>query len=657
MDKAKLNDLVTKARAGDRAAMDELVRVSQKDLHYYALKIVKKEDLAEDALQDSWVEIITTIGNLRESTAFVTWSRRIVYHHCLKRVGKTRVTSLDAPVGEEDGETIADRIPDETPGTMPQEIVENRELRETLMGMLDQLSESQRSAMMLYYYQRMAVKEIAAIQDENENTVKSQLYQGRKAMKKQVESYEKKTGTKLHSVAILPLLYTLFHWGRAQSDAAATAFMPRLQAALEPVLAANFGVAGTAAAATAGAASAGAATAGAATATTGAAVTAGTAFFSSVAVKIAAGIVAAALVIGGIVVGTQNKPNENPTPSNGPSQPASPSVPNVPTPPQPNFPSDPGHTHSFDTLAFDDDAHFHICQCGVAADDREAHTFVDGECSVCHMIQPLPGGNELLTFDCTTLTGHWINLEKDYKETSLADFYISGDGSILVDGVTYYPIGSDVFEADEYSDWSACIYFRDTPYDPAVGVTQEEMYQSLVSISLRKMGEHYRLELFVAEAETYRLKFNGKFYRESDFFGYEQVALTPENFYNYVTVIIEPIEFYYVNLSLSASQDIVFTLREDLGYPSWFQISGTYQYKYAKVYYNIETHTYEVDPFNVVLDGELNCAFYGHHNKKEVMHTSAEGFFPENHVVEWYGNVTEGITLDSVIGYVFVPKQ
>ena len=141
MEREKLNAIVTKAKAGDPEAMNELITASYQDIYYYALKLVKKEDIAADAAQDSCVEIIETIGNLRESAAFVTWCRRIVYHQCAKRLGNTREVALEE---NEDGETILDRLPDETPGALPEQVAEDREFRKLMMDMIDGLPEGQR---------------------------------------------------------------------------------------------------------------------------------------------------------------------------------------------------------------------------------------------------------------------------------------------------------------------------------------------------------------------------------------------------------------------------------------------------------------------------------------------------------------------------------
>jgi predicted DNA-binding protein YlxM (UPF0122 family) len=65
--------------------------------------------------------------------------------------------------------------------------------------MLDELSEEQRSATVMYYFDEISVKDIAEIQGVSEGTVKSRLNYARKSMRALVEDYENKNGIKLHT--------------------------------------------------------------------------------------------------------------------------------------------------------------------------------------------------------------------------------------------------------------------------------------------------------------------------------------------------------------------------------------------------------------------------------------------------------------------------
>lgn len=294
MAKQDLTALVIAAQGGDQQALSDLLEESYQKLYFYAYQTVKNEDLAADITQESCLEIITTLHKLHEPSAFVVWARRITYHQCTKHFRETKEITVDA---DEDGETIFDRIVDESEDALPEQVQLDKEFQATMQQLLDELPSQQRTALMLYYYEKLSVSQIAEIQDTSEGTVKSRLNYGRKAVKAKVEEYEKKTGVRLHSFAPLPLLLSfLFGKQGAQVMAGCGKVLEGIRVALS----------GTAAAAGSGAAAVGTGAAGAATGTGATAIgtTGGAAAVGmGLGTKIAAGVVAAAVCIGGTVGG------------------------------------------------------------------------------------------------------------------------------------------------------------------------------------------------------------------------------------------------------------------------------------------------------------------------------------------------------------------
>ena len=283
MEREKLIHLVQSAQAGNTDAMDALFSAYYNDVYYFALKTVNDPDIACDITQETFVEIIRTIGNLKEPAAFVTWMKQITYHQCTRHFSKKTDILVDE---DEDGNTIFDTLADEREGSIPAEVVEQEEFRRTILEMIDSLTEEQRAAVMLYYFDEMTVGQIAQIQNVSEGTVKSRLNYARKALKKSVEDYEKKHDIKLHSFA--PLALFLLYFGKEAMPAAKAA-------GVHAAVMANATGATVAAGASAGAATA------AGVAGTAAATAAKTAAIP-LAAKIIAGVVAAALVVGGVSI-------------------------------------------------------------------------------------------------------------------------------------------------------------------------------------------------------------------------------------------------------------------------------------------------------------------------------------------------------------------
>lgn len=273
MEREMLVGLVVAAQGGDGAAMEQLFGAFYDDIYFFALKTVKDQELACDITQETFVTAITAIGGLKEPAAFVTWLKQIAFSQCTRYFRKKKEVLVDE---DEEGQTVFEILAEERAEFIPDEAVDQEDFRNTILSMLDELSEEQRSAVMLYYYDELSVKQIAQIQGVSEGTVKSRLNYARKTIRRSVEDYEKKHDVRLHSVALLPLLYWLFAGSRTSMPAAA---VEKTAAAV----------------ACAGGAGAGAGAAGVAVASKAA----GTAL----AVKIVAGVAAVSVVAGGIGIG------------------------------------------------------------------------------------------------------------------------------------------------------------------------------------------------------------------------------------------------------------------------------------------------------------------------------------------------------------------
>ena len=211
MDKTKTADLVRKAQQGDADALGQLYEAHQQGIYYFILMNVKDSDLASDLTQDTFEEILQTINDLNDPAAFVSWSHRIAWHRCTAHFRK-RQDILLSETEDQEGESFnpLENEPETDAEFIPDEALDKKELRKTLLSMVQDLPEQQRAAILLHYFTDLSVKEIAQIQDVPENTVKSRLNYGRKALKDAVENYERKSGVKLRCVGVVPLLVWLF---------------------------------------------------------------------------------------------------------------------------------------------------------------------------------------------------------------------------------------------------------------------------------------------------------------------------------------------------------------------------------------------------------------------------------------------------------------
>ena len=298
MERNKLVKLITDVQKGDENAMTEMYNTFYDDIYYYIFKTVNDSELALDLTQDTFIEILQSISSLQEPAAFVTWSRQIAYRRCTAYFKKRHDILLDE---SEDGYSVFDTLVEDTSEFIPDEALDKEDLKQTIQGIINDLPEEQRLAVMMRYFDEISVSEIAKIQGVSEGTVKSRLNYGRKAIKQSVENYEKKHGIKLHCVGVIPLLLWLLRESRIANGLSLTTGAASSMGAASVISSAGV-VAATSTAATA-------TTAAAATAAVATTKTAG----GAVVAKIAAGIIASAVAVGSVAYGVSSmiKDSEN----------------------------------------------------------------------------------------------------------------------------------------------------------------------------------------------------------------------------------------------------------------------------------------------------------------------------------------------------------
>ncbi len=284
----RLANLIIAAQNNDSAAINELFAEIYNDVYYFAKKTVKDETLAEDITQEALIDIFKNIKSLNDPVAFPAWSKQITYHRCTAHFRKKQDVLVEE---NEDGSSIFDTLKEEKTDFIPDAALDQKDFSKTILEFIDTLSEEQRSAVLMYYFDEMSISDIAAVQGVSEGTVKSRLNYARKGIKAQVEDYEEKSGIKLHSVALLPLIRWIFAPEKASS------FMSPV-AAQNAANAVGHAVYGATTATAAGAATS-AATSATATSAAAAGATVAAKAGMSLLTKLIIGITATAVVAGG----------------------------------------------------------------------------------------------------------------------------------------------------------------------------------------------------------------------------------------------------------------------------------------------------------------------------------------------------------------------
>lgn len=174
-DKARLFEayLVAAARTGDAAARARLVAAWQPRLIGHAWRLTGDTEMAREAVQDGWVEILKGLTVLRDELAFPAWALRIVTRRC-RRLGGRRGRDRARETGLDDQLPLATCEDDTGPDVL---------VRQHMRRAIDALPPDQRAALALVYLHELSVAEAALALDAPEGTIKTRLMHARRKLR------------------------------------------------------------------------------------------------------------------------------------------------------------------------------------------------------------------------------------------------------------------------------------------------------------------------------------------------------------------------------------------------------------------------------------------------------------------------------------------
>lgn len=173
---------VRQMKAGDIGGLAVLVKRYQSPAIETAYLITHNLALAEDVVQDVFLQVYRYIGGFDLSRPFKPWLMRSVVHAAIKAARREcRDLALDLS-GNEGSEDISpgEFLPDFAPG--PDDIVEQWELETAIEEALWRLTPEQRAAIVMRYYLDFSDNEISAQLNCAPGTVRWRLHSARKQL-------------------------------------------------------------------------------------------------------------------------------------------------------------------------------------------------------------------------------------------------------------------------------------------------------------------------------------------------------------------------------------------------------------------------------------------------------------------------------------------
>jgi RNA polymerase sigma-70 factor (ECF subfamily) len=182
-------EVIQRIRDGDTEAFRLLVERYQGRAHRLAMRVLRDDEAARDAVQDAFVKAYSALGRFEGRSSFFTWFYRLVMNQCLdakRRDKSAREQAFEegggmelepeasfAPVPEVDGVSFA-----------PAATLMRKELLAHLAEAALKLPEAARETLLLREVEGLSYAEIAKALGIPKGTVMSRLHYARRQMQK-----------------------------------------------------------------------------------------------------------------------------------------------------------------------------------------------------------------------------------------------------------------------------------------------------------------------------------------------------------------------------------------------------------------------------------------------------------------------------------------
>ena len=176
-------ELVRQARSGDREGLDKLSELVHGPLYAYVYRIMLREDLTQDIVQESMLEMFKILGQLENAERFWPWLYRIAlnkmnFYHRRERHRKMASISKNGDENwlkgkQKDGEDgLASLV--------------SQELKQIVFAAMRELNPRHRKVLIMRCYNEMKYSEIAELMGCSEFGLRVLFYRAKKAMGRQL---------------------------------------------------------------------------------------------------------------------------------------------------------------------------------------------------------------------------------------------------------------------------------------------------------------------------------------------------------------------------------------------------------------------------------------------------------------------------------------
>ena len=176
------SDLLERILNGDLEAFDQLMKEYQEVVYLNVNKIIQNSQISMDLCQDIFFKIYKNLENFRFGSSLKTWIIRISINESLSWVRKNKNKMNEICFNE--NEYLSCEYSTENAET---KIIQKEEIK-MLNFAISNLNPKHGEVVILRYYEKLSLKEIANILKCSEGVVKNILQRSLKKLRKEIES-------------------------------------------------------------------------------------------------------------------------------------------------------------------------------------------------------------------------------------------------------------------------------------------------------------------------------------------------------------------------------------------------------------------------------------------------------------------------------------
>jgi RNA polymerase sigma-70 factor, ECF subfamily len=181
-------DLVLRARDGDHDAFTALAAGAVDRLHRTARLILRSDDRAADAVQESLLAAWLHIRAVRDPDRFDAWLNRLLVHACYREAKRVRQRAVVEIHVDPEGRADADSQ-------------DATAMRDQLERGFRRLTPEQRAVLVVHHYLGLPDAEAALVLDVAVGTFKSRLHRASSALRAALEADERTSTVARESIA------------------------------------------------------------------------------------------------------------------------------------------------------------------------------------------------------------------------------------------------------------------------------------------------------------------------------------------------------------------------------------------------------------------------------------------------------------------------